>query len=105
MTLQLLTMAKDIKNFRGLFVKNKLPKIPLWNECAIVNLDNEDGSGTHWVAYKKFGNKVIYFDSFGNLKPPEELVRYWGEDKIINSIETLFKRLMKLTVVSGPLNF
>lgn len=82
-TLQLERMAKDIKNFRGVFVKNKLPKKPLWNECAIVNLDNDDGVGTHWVAYKKFGNNIIYFDSFVKLKPPEELVQYWGEDKII----------------------
>lgn len=76
-------MAKGIKNFRGVFVKDKLPKSPRINECAIVNLDNEDGVGTHWVAYSKLDNNVLYFDSFGNLKPPEELVRYWGDGKII----------------------
>jgi hypothetical protein len=41
-----------------------------------VNLDNAEGPGTHWVAYAKRGNRVIYFDSFGNLRPPRELVRY-----------------------------
>jgi len=29
-----------------------------------------------WVAYVKRGNRAIYFDSFSNLRPPKELVRY-----------------------------
>jgi len=45
------------------------------NESGIVNLDDARGSGTHWVAYAKRGDYVIYFDSFGNLRPPKELVR------------------------------
>jgi len=48
------------------------------NESGIVNLDDADGPGTHWVAYAKRGDYVTYFDSFGNLRPPKELVRYFG---------------------------
>jgi len=48
------------------------------NESGIVNLDDVRGSGTQWVAYAKRGDHVIYFDSFGNLRPPKELVRYFG---------------------------
>jgi len=48
------------------------------NENGIVNLDDAKGPGTHWVAYAKRDNHVIYFDSFGNLRPPKELVRYFG---------------------------
>jgi len=33
-------------------------------------LDSEHGTSTHWVAYKKIGNQVQYYDSFGNLPPP-----------------------------------
>jgi len=47
------------------------------NESGIVNLDDAMGSGTHWVAYAK-RNRVVYFDSFGNLRPPKELMRYFG---------------------------
>lgn len=75
--------AKDIQHFRGVFMRNALPKNPKKNECAIVNLDNVNGSGTHWVAYKKVGNSVIYYDSFGNLPPPLELVSYFGKKVII----------------------
>lgn len=46
------------------------------NESGIINLDNAEGPGTHWVAYAKRGDRVVYFDSFGNLRPPRELVRY-----------------------------
>lgn len=49
-------------------------------ECGIVNLDDEVGSGTHWVAYAKKRNNAVYFDSFGNLRPPRELVRYLGDN-------------------------
>ena len=60
-----------IKNFRGVFSRNSLPKSPLKNECGIVNLDDSKGPGTHWISY--FNN--YYFDPFG-LLPPKELIRY-----------------------------
>lgn len=65
-------------------MKDSLPKKPLLNESAIVNLDNSIGEGTHWVCYKKIGNNVYYFDSFGNLRPPSELIRYFGSNINLN---------------------
>jgi len=59
-------------------MKNNLPAKVNHNEYAIINLDNSDGPGSHWVAYKKRNNFVIYFDSYGNLVPPKELVNYFG---------------------------
>lgn len=58
---------------------DKLPKKPYQYECGIVNLDSSTGPGTHWVAYYKNKRNVKYFDSFGNLKPPLELINYLGE--------------------------
>ena len=98
---QLAYMAKSVKNFRRIFMRNKLPKSSLVNESAIVNLDSFEGPGTHWVAYKKVGNYITYFDSFGNLKPPLELIEYWGKNKIISIIEILIKRSTIQTVVIG----
>lgn len=59
-----------------------LPKTKPWtNECGIVNLDNSSGPGTHWVAYYKHGvNNIQYFDSFGNLQPPKEIINYLGKN-------------------------
>jgi hypothetical protein len=63
-------------------MREKLPKQSRKNESGIVNLDSSTGPGTHWVCYKKLGDIVYYFDSFGNLQPPPELVHYLRGCKI-----------------------
>ena len=75
----LLKYAKIFKipHFRGVFMRNALPVGgPKYNESAIINLDDASGPGTHWVAYRKRGNNVVYFDSFGDLQPPFDLMLY-----------------------------
>ena len=64
-----------ISNFRGVFLRNTLPKRPKKNECGILNLDDTSGNGTHWVAWYKNGKNKYYFDSFG-VQPPMELISY-----------------------------
>src|SRR5580765_6163668 len=79
--LEQLARRMRIPFFRGVFMRNNLPINNIRrNESGIVNLDDADGPGTHWVAYAKRGDRVIYFDSFGNLRPPKELVRYFGQN-------------------------
>jgi len=83
--IQLDQLARRMRTpyFRGVFMRDALPiSGARRNESGIVNLD--DAVGTHWVAYAKRNNRVIYFDSFGNLRPPKELVRYFG-----NSVTTI----------------
>lgn len=58
-------------------MKDQLPRTPKRIECAIVNLDDSKNEGTHWVAYVIVNNYCEYFDSFGDLKPPSELMRYF----------------------------
>lgn len=59
-------------------MRNTLPKqINHAFENGIVNLDDSINKGTHWVAYKKHGNIIHYFDSYGNLPPPKELLTYF----------------------------
>ncbi len=87
--------------FRGVFMKDALPKRIMENESAIVNLDNSDGPGTHWVCYKKLGDTVYYFDSFGNLPPPKELNEYF---KNVGQILYNYERFQKKnTVICGHL--
>ena len=62
-----------IPHFIGVFPRDKLPLRVKHRESAIVNLDIEIGTGTHWVAYKKIGKQVLFYDSFGNLPPPLEI--------------------------------
>jgi len=73
---QLRQLAKRMRipYFRGVFMRTTLPTEGIrGNKSGIINLDNAKGSGTHWVAYAKKGNRALYFDSFGNLRPSKEL--------------------------------
>lgn len=69
-----------IKKFRGVFMRDRLPSQCWKNECGVIHLDNNNGPGTHWVGYKKINDSAIYFDSFGNLPPPEEFIDYMGRN-------------------------
>ena len=68
-----------LKTFRGVLLRDTLPKKPKRNECAIMNLDDTSGDGMHWFAWFKRGDKKWYFDSFG-LPPPTELNDYLDGD-------------------------
>jgi hypothetical protein len=59
-------------------MRDELPKRVWKTESAIINLDKKSGSGTHWVCYRKANRNVEYYDSYGNLRPPPELVQYWN---------------------------
>lgn len=77
-------LAVGVPFFRGVFMRDTLPKTPWLNEAGVLNLDSNDGMGTHWVGYRKIKNIVIYFDSFGNLPPPLELIQYFRKaDQIL----------------------
>ncbi|KAL7307442.1 hypothetical protein TKK_0000621 [Trichogramma kaykai] len=76
----------------GVYMRDRLPKDgPRFRECAIVNLDSEKNVGSHWVAFHKNGFRVIYFDSFGDLPPPRELMKYWNVDYVYYN----YKRFQK----------
>lgn len=88
--------------FRGVFMPDDfIRKKPWTNELAIVNLDNSNGPGTHWVAYIKMGTRVKYFDSFGNLQPPIERTRYFGPNIDISYNHKRFQYYHESTC--GPL--
>lgn len=61
-------------------MRDELPEKPLPIECGVINLDSAQNSGTHWVAYGKINDYIEYFDSYGNLKPPQEFIKYVGQN-------------------------
>ena len=65
----------QIPRFRGVFMRDELPRKPLKRECGILNLDDVSGRGTHWVCWYKKDRRNSYFDSFG-VQPPKELIDY-----------------------------
>ena len=65
-----------IKNFRGIYSRDGLPK-KIKKECGIINLDDMVGPGTHWVCYRSPAGGESgfyeYFDPFGLIMPNEVL--------------------------------
>lgn len=92
----------NIPFFRGVFMRDLLPNRPLKNETAIVNLDSYKNRGTHWVAYCKTGNRVRYFDGFGDLSPPKELVDYFGP--LVEILYNYNRKQKKYSVNCGQLS-
>lgn len=76
-------------------MRNNLPRKIRMRESGIINLDGTTGVGSHWVAYKKNGCNVIYFDSYGNLRPPKEVEKYFLSDGGRNVIHYNYFRYQK----------
>jgi len=70
--------------FRGVFVRDKLPKETKKKECGILNLDDSGGNGTHWTAWYRRNNRNYYFDSYG-IQPPLELKTYLNGTILYNT--------------------
>lgn len=70
-------MHHEIPHFRGVFMRDGLPRGKPWrHECMIVNQDSTGNGGTHWTCYVKSCKNVFYFDSFGRLPPALEVIKY-----------------------------
>ena len=82
---QLIDTMKELKipHFRGVFMRNDLPRKPFKRECGILNLDGVSGRGTHWVCWYT-NNDNFYFDSFG-VQPPNELIEYLSSPIFYNT--------------------
>lgn len=71
---------KFIPYFRGVFCRDQFKNFKKRKiEAAVVNLNLLSEPGSHWVAYYYINNFALYFDSYGNLMPPVELIKYFGK--------------------------
>jgi DNA-directed RNA polymerase subunit RPC12/RpoP len=57
--------------FRGVFMRDELPKNSNPIECGIMNLNKSKQIGSHWVCFVRNKKDRIYFDSFGQITPLE----------------------------------
>ena len=63
-------ILKHDKNYIETFSKDNVPILKN-NKSTIINLQDSDKSGSHWVSYKRIGNKILYFDSYGVAYIPD----------------------------------
>ena len=71
--------------FNGVYSRNNLPKT-IKKGAYVINLDEYENTGTHWIALFVKTNEVIYFDSFGLQHIPKEIEHAIGNKEIKASI-------------------
>ena len=78
-------ILKNNENYIGAFSKDNVPILKN-NESAIINLQNSDRNGSHWVSYKRIGNKIFYFDSYAVSFIPDIIKNQYPNHKFICNI-------------------
>ena len=81
----------NIRDCRGVFMRNALPQEPKDKECGIVNFNKSSEPGSHWVCYYKNGDRRIYFDSFGQATL-EEIQKYLKTKKEFEQDRNVIQR-------------
>ena len=75
---------KNEPRFNGVYSRNNLPKT-IKKGAYVINLDEYENTGTHWVALFVKTNEAIYFDSFGIEHIPKEINKFINNDTIKSS--------------------
>ena len=70
--------------FNGVYSRDNLPKITK-KGAYVINLDEYENTGTHWIALFIKANEFIYFDSFGIEHIPKEINKFIGSNKKIKA--------------------
>ena len=74
---------KELK-VHGVYSRNNLPKL---NDGAfVINLDEYESIGTHWIALYVNDHNVTYFDSIGVEHIPKEIRKFTENKNIIANI-------------------
>ena len=76
---------KNERKFNGVYSRDNLPKTIKKGAC-VINLDEYENIGTHWIALFVKPKYTVYFDSFGVEHIPKEINKYIGNKEIKASI-------------------
>ena len=90
----------EIQNYQnesrvnGVFSRDNLPNSihpkglgsAVKNGAYVINLDEYNDIGTHWVALYVNNKTIIYFDSFGVGHIPREIMKFIARKKIVTNI-------------------
>ena len=71
--------------FNGVYSRNNLPK-KIKKGLYVINLDEYENTGTHWVSLFVKSKYTVYFDSFGVEHVPKEISKFIGNNKIKSNI-------------------
>ena len=71
--------------FNGVYSRNNLPN-KIKKGPYVINLDEYENTGTHWVSLFVKSKYTVYFDSFGVEHVPKEISKFIGNNKIKSNI-------------------
>ena len=66
---------KNEPRFNGVYSRDSLPP-NIKKGAYVINLDEYEDAGTHWIALYVKNKKVVYFDSFGVEHVPKETIKF-----------------------------
>ena len=106
--IELSTYAHELQipHFRGIYMRDTLPRYPYSTDCGIVNLNTSSQSVSH--CYYRNKNVRIYFDSYGQITHVE-IQRYlktgseFDRDKEVIQRNTGIVQAANTSVVWSPL--
>ena len=67
------------QRFNGIYSRNNLPKT-IKKGAYVINLDEYENTGTHWIALFVKPKYRVYFDSFGIEHIPKEINKFIRND-------------------------
>ena len=70
---------KNEPRFNGVYSRNNLPN-KIKKGAYVINLDEYENTGTHWVALFVKPKYMVYFDSFGIEHIPKEINKFINND-------------------------
>ena len=71
--------------FNGVYARDNL-SANIKKGAYVINLDEYEDAGTHWIALYVKNKKVVYFDSFGVEHVPKEIIKFIKSKDIIANI-------------------
>ena len=95
---------KNKPKFNGVYSRNNLPN-KIKNGAYVINLDEYENTGTHWVSLFVKTNEAIYFDSFGIEHIPKEINKFINNDTTKSNNKLAKNKLNTIdTLLSSALN-
>ena len=70
--------------FNGVFSRSNLPRIK--DQAYVINLDDRNSKGTHWVSLFIDRNLAVYFDSFRIDYIPQEVLNKIKDKSVTHNI-------------------
>ena len=78
-------ILKNNKYYIGTYSKDNVPILKN-NQSTIINLQDSDKNGSHWVSFKKIDNRIFYFDSYGVAYIPDIIKNQYPKHEFICNI-------------------